>query len=330
MKRLFFILIAISLSFTACQQVHQVNINGMAIGTYYSITYIGAVDNTLKHDIDSILGDISSTFSIFDSTSVISKINRNEYTPLPEDFITVFNKAQNINKLTNGAFEPTIGPLINLWGFGKDSITQLPDSSAIDSTKLLVGMDKIHLIDDTIYKDDKQIKLDFNAIAKGFAVDKIAQHLLNKGLKNFIIDIGGEIRCNGMKNKLKQWQIGIQIPTDTQDDLIESDYTFQMQNKGIATSGNYRNYKEENGIRYSHIINPVTGRPEKSSLLSVTVIADDCTTADAFATAFMVLDLEKSKKILQNLPTIAAHFIYFSDGKYQYYQTSNFPKSVNL
>lgn len=327
MKKIVLSLLAITLTFFACDQPRPENINGMAIGTYYNITYIGTPNAQLKTGIDSIFKEITYLFSVFDTTSIISQVNRNESPALPPEFITLFQKAKIINGLTEGAFEPTIYPLINLWGFGNDQPSQLPTTIQIDSVKEWVGMDKLYIENGQIHKKDPRVQLDFNAIAKGYAADQIAAYLSSQGYQNFVVEVGGEVICRGDKGRRQPWRVGIQVPTDTKNGTIESDYTFPLANKSIATSGNYRNYIEENQQRYSHIINPQTGQPEKSNLLSVSVIANDCTTADALATALMVLGIEKSQEILQKDTSIAAHFIYFEKGNYQYYQTKNFPKA---
>jgi thiamine biosynthesis lipoprotein len=187
-----------------------------------------------------------------------------------------------------------------------------------------VGYHKIKLQNNFVIKDDPRIQLNFNAIAKGFAVDKVAQFMVSQGYANCIVDIGGEVVAIGTKDG-QQWQVGIQTPTTDASGAIDSQYAFPMKNKAVATSGNYRNYIEKEGKRFSHIISPKTGNPEKSSLLSVSVIAKDCVTADAYATAFMVLGMEKSLEIVKKNPSLAVYFIYDKNGKFEVKKSPNFP-----
>ena len=308
----------------ACKQEKIIHFQGFAIGTYYSITYIGKENADLPRAVDSILNDISKTFSIFDTTSLISKVNANKTLRLNQDFIAVFNTALEISKLTEGAFDATVAPLVNIWGFGREKQIEITQKE-IDSLMAIVGYKKVSIQKQEIIKSDPRIQLNFNAIAKGYAVDKISQYLISKGHTDCLVDIGGEVVAKGTKNG-KDWQIGIQIPTETAEGNIAADYVFNLQNRAVATSGNYRRYHEENGERFSHIINPKTGQSERSNLLSVTVIAANCTYADALATAFMVMGLDASMQFLDKHPHYAAYFIYDDKGKFKTKKTANFPE----
>ena len=299
--------------------------SGSALGTYYTITYVGEEDENLPKEIDSIFKEINHLYSIFDSTSVVSRINRNETCCYPPELITMIGKSLAVSRSTNGAFDITVGPLVNLWGFGKEKLCHA-DSATIDSVRQFVGYDKLTLEGRTFTKKDNRIQLNFNAIAKGEAVDEITRHLQKKGYANCVVNIGGEVRNEGEKPNGKAWNVGIQIPTETKDGIIEANYIFNMPGKSVATSGNYRNYKEIDGERYNHIVDPRTGNCRSSNLLSVSVIASDCATADAYATAFMVMGIEESMLFLKRHTEMAAHFIYYKDGKYQYVQTDNFPQ----
>ena len=327
-----FTLIAISL-LASCgkRQVH--NFSGIAIGTYYSVTYVGQEDISLPVAADSIIAAINREFSIFDSTSTVSRLNANATTVLTDDIIHLISLSNHISEETGGAFDITIGPLVNAMGFGKSTdFDTLSYQKQMDSLRHFIGYQKISVADGKLQKADSRIQLDFNAIEKGYAVDKIARMMKEKGYENFLVDIGGEVLAQGRKFKGQEWRVGVQITTETQNGQIETNYIFELPLESgmncVATSGNYRNYKEINGKRYSHIINPTTGYSEKSSLLSVSVIAKDCATADAFATAFMVLGTETSMAILRNHNELAAHFIYYQNGNFQYKQTSNFPKNI--
>lgn len=312
---------------TSCSPDKIFTIEGSSMGTIYSIKYPGSEDEGLKNAVDSLLSEISKELSVFDSTSAVSQINRNEVTKLSREFIYIYNIAQRISKETNGAFDITIGPLVNLWGFGPNEEREITQKE-IDSVKNFVGYQKLTIKDGLLVKSDARIELNFNAVAKGYAVDRVADLLQKRGHSDCIIEIGGEVVARGSRYK-KPWRVGIQVPTKEKDGEIESRYIFLLQNRAVATSGNYRNYHEINGNRFSHIINPQTGLAEQSNLLSVTVIADDCTTADAYATAFMVMGMEASKIYLTKHPEYAAYFIYVtSEGLMSSYRTDNFPNSV--
>ena len=326
MKKFQWLFLACIVLFSSCKknEVHQYT--GEIFGTYFSITYIGEENSGLPRQVDSIFQNINQLYSIFDTASLASKLNRNEPVVLPSDFAEMVEKALQVSKETDGAFDITVGPLVNLWGFGNEKADTV-SPAAVDSVRQFVGYQKIRVDNGTVAKDDSRIKLDFNAIAKGKAVDDVAEFLIKSGYKNCLVDIGGEVRAEGTKPGRMVWRVGIQIPTDTKDGMVETDYIFEMTGKSVATSGNYRNYKEINGERYNHIADPRTGLCRSSNLLSVTVIASDCATADAYATAFMVMGLDEAMKFLESYPELAGHFVYYEDGGYRYQQSGNFPKS---
>lgn len=309
---------------TACTQSGVQKIEGTGLGTYYQITYIGKEENGLQHQIDSLLHYYSREFSIFDTLSTISKINNSKEHLLNDVFIDLVEKSLAIGQQTNGAFDITIAPLVAYWGFGREEFDSV-DSVIIDSLLSLVGFQKIGLRNDTLLKSNEQIQLNFNAIAKGYIVDRVADFMKECGFNHFIVDIGGEMVCIGTKNG-KPWQVGIQTPTEDRNGAFEAMCTFPLTDKAVATSGSYRNYIEEKGERYTHIINPLTGYPQKNSLLSVTVIADECATADALATAFMVMEMESSLLFLDHHPHYAGLFIYAENGALKTKQSENFPK----
>ncbi len=323
-RKIALIILGISALLAACTPPARPKIiQGITMGTYYQIIFYGDEPTDIKPQIDSLLKDFNHTFSVFDTASMISSVNKSVSAVVNEDFCHVFNVSKQIYEVTGGAFDPTIEPLINLWGFGRDSARSVSDFE-VDSLMRYLGFGKITLSNDTLYKENQYIVLNFNAIAKGFGVDKVAHFLKMKGYSDFVVEIGGEIVTNGTKAG-KPWRVGIQVPTEERDGAIESEHSFVLDNAAVATSGNYRNYREENGVRYSHIINPKTGYPEKSDLLSVTVIASDCITADALATAFMVLGKDKSMQILEQHPEWSAYFICSKDGKFVNSKTANFP-----
>jgi len=306
------------------EKVHQITGSGM--GTYYKILYTGKEKSDLLQSVDSVIQQISSQFSIFDTNSLVARLNRGEVLPLTPDFITVFNASQQVSKITDGAFDITVGPLVNLWGFGPNGEKQA-SVELVDSIKKRVGYQKVKIEDGVLCKENSIISLNFNAIAKGFCVDKLSEMMRAKGYQNFMVEVGGEVRTLGNKNG-KPWRIGIQVPTVTADGAFEANYIFSTDNKSIATSGNYRNYLEKDGVRYAHTINPKSGYPEQNSLLSVTVLADESMIADAFATAFMVLGIDESMKIIEKESHIEALFIYDENGILKIKKSAGFPEPL--
>lgn len=324
MRKHFLIIAAFALIFSACRKPVPNRISGAALGTVYTISYTGKPSTGLHKQIDSVLQVIDSEFSVFDTTSLLSSINRGETLELNADFIRVLERSLQISQRTGGAFDCTLQPLIELWGFGRQANRQIVSAAQIDSVKQYVGYMLVDLKGNCLIKKDPRVQLNFNAIAKGYAVDKIAALLLARGYLNFVVEVGGEVVTKGTKNG-KAWKIGIQVPTKTADGAEESCYTFPLRDKAVATSGNYRNYFEENGIRYTHILNPATGRPEHTSLLSVSVMAADCMTADAYATAFMVMGIEEAMPLANRLSGVEAYFIYDDHGQLKTAKTSKFP-----
>jgi thiamine biosynthesis lipoprotein len=283
--------------------------SGSVFHTLYSIKY--QAPQLLTEKIDAELQAFNFSLNPFNPNSIIAKVNRNEEVEVDEWFADVFNKAQEISEQSGGAFDATVAPLVNLWGFGfskMDSVTP----QMVDSIKTFVGYRKIRLEGKTVVKDDPRILLNFSAIAKGYACDVVARLLEREGVTNYMIDIGGEVAMRGVNQQGDCWRIGINKPTDdlsgTNTELEE--IIRPCKPCGIATSGDYRNYYEKEGKRYAHTINPETGYPAGQNLLSSTVVADDCMTADGYATAFMVMGAEKAIETARNLPGIEYFFIY--------------------
>ena len=294
---------------TSCHHKSILHIEGQAFGTMYSICYIGDTDSQLHPQIDSLLADLSHTFSIFDTNSIIYRWNKGENVELNEDFLKVLKLSKTISAATEGAFDCTVQPLVQLWGFGKDGVRHTIGDDTLTAVREFVGFQLVDLQGDSILRRDSRVQLNFNAVAKGYAVDKVADWLVEKGFSNCLVEIGGEVAARGTKNG-KPWKVGIQVPTKTADGPRESFESLPLpDHRAVATSGNYRNYFEEGGVRYTHILDPRTGQPERTNLLSVTVLAPDCATADAYATAFMVLGHEKSAQIVKQHPELEAWFI---------------------
>jgi thiamine biosynthesis lipoprotein len=308
-KNAFYILSLLIILLTSCRQRNIVHFEGSAFGTMYTITYLGDTDSQLHPQIDSLLADLSHTFSIFDTTSIIYRWNKGEDVELNEDFLKVLKLSKTISAATDGAFDCTVQPLVQLWGFGKDGVRHTVADDTLAAIREFVGFQLVDLQGDSILRKDPRVQLNFNAVAKGYAVDRVADWLVENGYTDCLVEIGGEVAARGTKNG-KPWKVGIQVPTKTADGARESFETIPLPDRrAVATSGNYRNYFEEGGVRYTHILDPRTGQPERTNLLSVTVLAPDCATADAYATAFMVLGQEKSEQIVKQHPELEAWFI---------------------
>lgn len=285
---------------------------GFVFGTLYHITYQSDVN--YQKEIEAELKKVDNSLSPFNKTSIISRINRNEDVKVNEMFQEVFLLAESISKETNGAFDITVAPLVNTWGFGFKQGTT-PTQQAIDSLKTLIGYQKIALVNGHVKKQNPNIMLDCSAIAKGYGSDVVARFLKQKGIDNFMVEIGGEVVTHGNSEKRVPWRIGVNKPTD--DSLNTSNElqtVLNVTDKAMATSGNYRNFYYKNGKKYAHTIDPKTGYPVQHNILSATVIAENCATADAYATSFMVMGMEGAQKILDKHPELLAYLIY-SDAK---------------
>ncbi|MEG0888343.1 MAG: FAD:protein FMN transferase [Bacteroides sp.] len=288
------------------------SINGLVFGTVYNITY--QYDGDLKTEIEAELKRFDGSLSPFNDTSVISRINRNEEIVADSFFTKCFDRSMEVSKETQGAFDITIAPLANAWGFGFKQ-GAFPDSATIDSLLEITGYQKVKLENGTVIKQDPRIMLSCSAIAKGYSVDVVANYLNSKGIKNYMVDIGGEIVAKGRNPKNNLWRIGINKPIDDSLSVNQEIQTIlALTDVGLATSGNYRNFYYKDGKKYAHTIDPRTGYPVQHNILSATVVAEDCMTADALATAFMVMGLEKAETFANAHPTIDACFIY-SDEK---------------
>ncbi len=302
---------------------NYISFGGFTQGTTYSITYESPDSLIYDEEIEILLANFDSSLSTYNKQSVITEINNNQSNIADYYLQTVFKKSEEVYKKTKGAFDITVAPLVNAWGFGFKNKSEITNS-LIDSLLELVGTHKICLKDSLIIKSDPRIMIDMNAIAQGYSVDVVADFLEKKGIGNYLVEIGGEVKTKGVNQKQKPWRIGIDRPED--NNMIPGENLqaiISLSNKSLATSGNYRKFYEQDGIKYSHTINPKTGYPVTHSLLSATVIADDCMTADAYATAFMVMGLEKAYDLAEKLPNIEAYFIFSDEnGRYSIKSTS--------
>ena len=284
---------------------------GMVFGTVYHITYQSS--KSLQKDIEAELAKVDASLSPFNERSIITAINENRDTVVNKMFSDVFALAMKISDSTNGAFDITVAPLVNAWGFGFKG-GAMPLRHQVDSLKALVGYHKVSLTNGRVSKTDPRIMLDCSSIAKGYGCDVVAKFLSAKGIDNYMVEIGGEIVTRGISEKRLPWKIGVTKPTDDSLNVNQEIQTIiNVTDKAMATSGNYRNFYYKNGRKYAHTIDPSTGYPVQHNILSSTVIADDCATADAYATAFMVMGLDKAKTILSRHPELMAYFILASD-----------------
>lgn len=283
--------------------------SGLIFGTIYHATY--QCDKNLKAEIEAELKKVDGEFSMFNEQSTIARINRGESPELSKTFLEVYELATTISNETDGAFDITVAPLVNAWGFGFKQ-KQMPSAQQVDSLKRLIGYKKVSL--DKQHKLHKAVPgmmLDLSAIAKGYGCDAIARLLRSKDVENYMVEIGGEVVTSGISEKRVPWHIGVTKPTD--DSLStggELQTVLNVTDKAMATSGNYRNFYYKGGKKYAHTIDPKTGYPVQHNILSSTVLADRCATADAYATAFMVLGLEGAKKVLERHPELMVYFIY--------------------
>ncbi len=281
---------------------------GMVFGTTYSIIYQS--NDNLNEEIMAALNAVDMSMSTYNKGSIISQINRNEQVKPDKMFEEVFFLAQKVSHETNGAFDVTVAPLVNAWGFGFKSGVH-PTPQTIDSLKQFVGYQKVTYVNGSIKKQDPRVMLDFSAIAKGYGSDVVANLLKRKGINNFMVEIGGEIVTRGISEKRLPWKVGVTKPTDDSLNVNQELQTIlNVKDKAMATSGNYRKFYYKGGKKYAHTIDPLTGYPVQHNILSSTVLANTCAEADAYATAFMVLGLEKAKKVLEKHPELMVYFIY--------------------
>jgi FAD:protein FMN transferase len=313
MKQIIVLLLPVLMVFS-CGRVEQRNfiyLEGFTQGTSYHIAYNSPDSADYHGELKEIFRDIDNSMSIYNPSSVISGINNNKEGAPPDDyFIKVFKRAREISEITGGAFDITVGPLVNAWGFGfTESENMTP--ALIDSLLQFVGWEMVRLEDRRIVKDHPGVMLDMNAIAKGYTVDVVADFFDSRGINDYMIEIGGEIRLKGTNRNNEKWRIGIDKPVDDPMAINrELQEIIQLTSRALATSGNYRKFYVRDGQKYAHTIDPSTGRPVQHNLLSATVITSTTMDADAWATAFMVLGLEKSMELTRSIPDVEAYFIY--------------------
>ncbi len=311
-------------------QEEPVKIEGPAQGSSYHITYFDKQNRDFQPEIEKILQDFDLSVSTYNPASIISKINSNQKNVVVDKyFIACFNKAKEIWKNTEGAFDPTVYPLVNAWGFGPGKKQKI-EQTKIDSILKFVGFNLIQLKGNKVIKKDPRVALDFNAFAQGYSVDVISEFLNSKGIASYIVEIGGEVYAKGKKPNGDNWQVGIEKPIDNTEGQNPLKAIVKLENMATSTSGNYRKFFIENGIRYGHHIDPKTGYPTKNNLLSATLFASACISSDANATGVLVMGLEKAKEFLKVHTELQAYLIYSDDkGNYHVYETPGLKSIVS-
>ena len=317
--------IACLLVLASCgKQPKKVVLQGLAQGSYYAVTYFDDEGRNFQREIDSIFHAVDLSVNLWVDSSIISKVNRNEDVMLDSIFIDNFNIAQNAARLSDGYFDPTISPIVAAWGFSYKSGDSLTPQ-LIDSLRTLVDYRKIRIENGKVVKENPNITLDFNAIAQGYTSDLIAKFLESRGIRNYLVDTGGEIMTRGEKPNHQPWIVGIEKPAADKDAdrIVQTRIT--LKNSGLVTSGSTRKYVERNGKRYSHCIDPKTGYPVEHQVLSVTVMAESSVWADALASIGMVMGMEKSLALFQNLDGVEAYYIFMNDaGELETFATDGF------
>ena len=332
MKRIIFSTVVIFLLASCKSELkNSIQISGAAQGTTYHITYLAGQHSNYREAIDSIFKKIDLSLSTYKPGSVISKMNRNDTAVLADDYFSdVFTKSMEVSEKTKGLFDVTVAPVINAYGFGftkKGNVTQ----SLIDSLLRFVGYKKVRLSGRKLVKEMPQVMLDFNAIAQGYTVDVLSSFLESKGIRHYLVEVGGELRAKGKKSDDSYWTVGIEQPDENmaQGGTLNN-VLIKIKDKSLATSGNYKKFYIEDRKKYTHIINPFTGYPAMNNLLSATVIAENCMTADAFATAFMVMGLDKAKQFLADNKNLGLEvlFIYDENGLSKTFMSAGFVEYV--
>ncbi len=307
------------------------NITGFAQGTTYNMIFEndGSIDAIeLKSEVENILHEFDMSLSLYQDMSIVSRINRNEDV-IPDLYFTeAFTKSAEINRLSGGDFDITVSPLVRAWGFGPDSHKNFNEEKR-DSLMELVGMEKVKIINGKVLKKDPRVSLDFNAIAQGYSVDVICSFFDSRGINSYLVEIGGEVRVKGTKGG-NLWKIGIDRPED--NNFVPGNQLqaiIRLKDRSLATSGNYRKFYVENGIKYSHTIDPKTGFPARNQLLSATILASDCATADGIATACMVKGKDKAIEFIEMHPEFDAFLVYSDEnGNFKTWMTENLRKYI--
>ena len=326
--RKYILIISALLLFSCKEQPKKTNYSGITQGSYFSITYYDESGRTFESEFDSIFDAVENSVSLWDENSIIRKVNRNEDVVVDKVFRDNFEWAKKASEFSDGAFDATIGPLVAAWGFHyKKEMEMTP--AMVDSIRQLVDFKKIEIIDNKIVKAKPNMTLDFNAVAQGYTADLIGTFLEEKGVTNYLVDVGGEIMARGGKPNGENWIIGIEKPSENYDSERNVQLKITLKDKGIVTSGNYRKYIEKDGVRYSHSIDPKTGYPVPLNLLSATVIADNAAWADCLASICMIVGKDKALQMLEDNADIEGYLIFVDeDGTIKTTSTSGFKEYI--
>lgn len=320
--RSFLLLLMVLTSGFLFAQDEPVFIEGYAQGTTFHIMYLDEQQRNFENEIVELLKDFDHSVSTYDTTSIISRVNANDSAVVADSFfITCFVTAKDIWRETYGDFDPTVMPLVNMYGFGPEKNTHV-DTVLIDSLLEFVGFELITLEDGMIVKKDPRVSLDFNAFAQGYSVDVVSDFLLSHDIDSYLVEIGGELYAHGRRPDGEKWLIGIEQPVENKAEENQIFTYAAVEDRAVATSGNYRRFVIEDGVKYTHQIDPKTGYPSRNKLLSTTVFAEDCLHADAIATALLVMGLDGAIAFLEAHPEYDAYLIYSNDaGQYEVYTT---------
>ncbi len=303
-------------------------IQGTAQGTTFSISYRDSLRRDFTGEIDSLFRMVDQSMSLWVKNSLISRINRNEsYDNLDPHFIRVFDRALEISRMTGGYFDITVGPLVQAWGFGARKNVVHPDQKQVDSLKVFTGYRKVSRQGNRITKKFPQMEIDFNAIAQGYTVDLMGEFLSSGGIDNWLVEVGGEVRAHGKSPSGRAWRVGLEKPDPSGESENGIQAVAALDHMALGTSGSYRKFFEKDGKKYSHSIDPYRGKPVSHSVLSITVLAGDCMTADALAKAFLVTGLRKAKKMARRTGT-DFFAIYEKGGGMATYATKGFRRII--
>jgi thiamine biosynthesis lipoprotein len=327
-SKLIFCTVILCFSFLCCNNsVKYFKHKGQVFGTFYSIIYEGNTD--LFNKIQSKFKEYDNSLSNYNKESVVSYINENKSDSVDQYLSYILNLSEDIARKTDGAFDITVAPLVNAWGFGFKN-SKFPNKAMIDSIMNYVGYNKIQIEDGKVKKQNTGVIVDLSAIAKGYACDVIANLLEREGVENYMVEIGGEIRAKGKSEKSRAWRVGIDKPIDDKTGLSHGiEAIISMEKSAMATSGNYRQFYIKDGKKYSHTINPITGYPVDHNLLSATVIAENCAMADAYATTFMVMGTEKTIDFVKANNFLEILLIYSDeDSKLKTYMTKGMKSKI--
>ena len=330
MKNIFYLFTVFFFSCTSSDNTILVANSGKAQGSYYHIEYMSEMGENLHSQIDSILLRVDSSLSIYKDYSLISKLNNGEQLKTDSLFNEVFIAANQVYIETEGNFDCSVRPLVSEWGFYKDRLGEELEVDSLRIRNILknVGFNKIQLLNDSLVLPDGA-SIDFNSIAQGYTVDLIAKYFLSNNIQNYLIEVGGELLAKGKNADGNIWRVGVDKPSEDIDVNERYQFILDLENKALATSGNYRKFYEKDGIKYSHTINPFTGFPAQNRLLSVTVIHDNCMLADAYATAFMVMGAKKTKQFVLNNDDIEIYLVYTGrKGNWKTYSSSSLQRRI--